>query len=710
MKSDLSRNTFFPEKHYVGVITKQGSVDVDANKNEQQAIDQHHREIVTKDIIGYCGAPETEAGFRISIEEDDDGNNKITITRGRYYVDGILCENEVDITYGKQPDLPNPEDLLQLLKENETNLGLFYLDVWSRHITAIDDPYIREVALNGVETANRLKTVWQVKFLPVKNSQDEFFNTVQRLLNQLKNEVEALSAQDRPTSIALGNLVELLKERIDNPISEISELREFVVGELKERLRRLQQSDLNLETAQAIYKELSQEVTDISRDKQTACCAQFDEWDALITASTGQLNARTQPVPQEDNPCLLPPEAGYLRLENQLYRVEIHQGGDLGIATFKWSMDNGSVVTAIEAINGQEITVQSTGLDSVLGFASNQWVEISDDSLELHGKPGELLQIDDVNPATRIITLKSTPTITFDPSQHPKLRRWDSNGALPVEIPASNDGWIPLEAGIEVKFSAGNYQTGDYWRIPARSATGTIEWSPNQTAHYNPTPQFPEGIKHHYCRLALATLNQDQGILELKDCRRIFPPLATSSIHIISINWRNDDVMAQEIFSDGLTIEFDAPLVPESINAATMIVTLEVPSRVARPNDGDEISTVSNLPDFIFAIDGTITVDNNIIRWFPIDSQLTGLFNTFGRPLGINGPFLVRVTLKGHKIWFGDSQRCYLDGQVFGKLGVRSDNNRSPRTELVFPSGNGCKASDFESWFYLQSRTELLAG
>jgi hypothetical protein len=40
-----------------------------------------------------------------------------------------------------------------------------YLDVWSRVVTAAEDPAIREVALNGPDTAARIQTVWQVKAL-----------------------------------------------------------------------------------------------------------------------------------------------------------------------------------------------------------------------------------------------------------------------------------------------------------------------------------------------------------------------------------------------------------------------------------------------------------------------------------------------------------------------------------------------------------------
>lgn len=64
-------------------------------------------------------------------------------------------------SYLTQPDLPNPPAL-------QTS-SLIYLDVWERLITYIEDDSIREVALNGPDTAARARVVWQVKALPGQN-------------------------------------------------------------------------------------------------------------------------------------------------------------------------------------------------------------------------------------------------------------------------------------------------------------------------------------------------------------------------------------------------------------------------------------------------------------------------------------------------------------------------------------------------------------
>jgi len=60
----------------------------------------------------------------------------------------------------------------------------------------------------------------------------------------------------------------------------------------------------------------------------------------------------------------------------------------------------------------------------------------------------------------------------------------------------------------------------------------------------------------------------------------------------------------------------------------------------------------------------------------------------------------VRVRLAGHKIWAaGTSPLIYLDGQAFGQEGSSTDGRQ--RIDLTLKSGNGTRASDFESWFYL---------
>src|SRR6266481_2947476 len=184
MKGDFSRDTFDSKKHYSRVLMQQGRVQTDADWNEQQAITVHREQTETRDVIGSCGTPLHDPGFHIVGSADDlyDEEKKLPgnqhppklqagdflISAGRFYVDGILCENEQIAPFTNQLDFPNVQNPLDLLKD--TKLGIVYLDVWQRHLTALNDDYIREKALGGPDTTTRAKAVWQVKVLPVKGA------------------------------------------------------------------------------------------------------------------------------------------------------------------------------------------------------------------------------------------------------------------------------------------------------------------------------------------------------------------------------------------------------------------------------------------------------------------------------------------------------------------------------------------------------------
>jgi photosystem II stability/assembly factor-like uncharacterized protein len=85
----------------------------------------------------------------------------VAISAGTFYVGGVLCENERPIRFLAQPDLPG------IAFPSSPGPHLFYLDVWQRHLTALERDELREVALGGPDTATRTQTVWQVRQLSV---------------------------------------------------------------------------------------------------------------------------------------------------------------------------------------------------------------------------------------------------------------------------------------------------------------------------------------------------------------------------------------------------------------------------------------------------------------------------------------------------------------------------------------------------------------
>ncbi|MCG8686829.1 MAG: DUF6519 domain-containing protein, partial [Desulfobacterales bacterium] len=434
MKGDFSRLTFDKTKHYRSTRLQQGRVSVDADWNEESDIANYRLDTETTDIIGCCGAPIYHSGFHIvtdttqltAEELDLDENDSpdpladpadFYISGGRIYVGGRLVENERIIAYTLQPELP------QLKPVVDPGVYLAYLDVWDRHITALEDPDIREVALGGPDTATRIKNTWQVKLLRIGDDDDS----------------DSL-----------------------NCLSEVK---------------------------------------------------------GLYTEPSGQLTARSEPDGTSSNPCIVAPAAGYRRLENQLYRIEVHQGGTRNAATFKWSRDNGSVVARWESQNGNDISVSSVGRDKVLQFKAGMWVELIDDERILLGQAGTLVRIEMVN--DRVLTLDTTTaTDTFDIADfgtNKKVRRWDSIEVLDP----SGSGWYDIEDGVQVKFSSGTYNVGDYWMIPARTNIGDILW-PKQGTTWQAVS--PHGTAHAICRLAIMTFDGTTWA-SIDDCRPIFVPL-----------------------------------------------------------------------------------------------------------------------------------------------------------------------------------------
>lgn len=259
---------------------------------------------------------------------------------------------------------------------------------------------------------------------------------------------------------------------------------------------------------------------------------QWPDWvKAWQDRSACHLKARLKPEQDSTDPCTIPPSSAYRSQENQLYRVEIHTGGNLenDQPSFKWSRDNGSIVAAWLGNNEDGGLIVS----NVRGFAVGQWIEITGEAEDLQGQPGELVKITRVEGDA--LYLESAPH--WDKDTPKKVRRWDQaetediqlqGGAVPIKEGTGEADWIDLEDGLQVQFQpGGNYRTGDYWLIPART-TGTIEWSNEVDAngHLIPVAQSPHSVDHHYAPLWIISVEAGGKVtVGVNDLRRMFKPL-----------------------------------------------------------------------------------------------------------------------------------------------------------------------------------------
>ena len=731
MKGDFTRTTFRADKHYRSVRMQQGRVQLDADWNEQGDIDAHRADTHAADVVGPSGGSFGAGGFAIAAsaaalpasQRDDAAPlppleaNDFLVSAGRYYVGGLACENERPVSYSQQPDLPKPIP-------PQPGKHLVYLDVWEQHVTAIEDPDIREVALGGPDTATRTKLVWQVRLFALPG-----------------NNAAAIEAR-----------------------------------------------------------------------------AAFASLTAL---KPGRLAARAQPTVASDEPCAITPGAGYRSLENQLYRVEIHRPGDLlGHATFKWSRDNGSVVTAWLGHSGNELRIESSGRDNTLAFQVGEWVELTDDSRELRGEPGILVKLTGV--ASQTLTLTTSELIDYlDFPRNPKVRRWNTvsaSGERLVEVPATNDGYLDIEDGVQVRFADGTYSTGDYWLIPARSALGTVEW-PKAPDDLLP----PHGPTHRYAPLAVVEYD-GSALTVLADLRSRFPattelaslfaiagngqqaapgqtlaqplivgvaggqwPVESATVRfevtagsgmldgsaqrrdlvtgpngLASCRWTlGSDLGPQEVtatlldsseapihlpvrfhatlgttsidaavrvkavtladgtaidndaeipghrLAEGLQVRCDGRVADASISESTVAVTLELPWPLTTPDQGLwGGSVVGYLP---ITLKSRTTAQPGFIEWVPRGPAgpwlETSLFEALEKA-GQDDPVLAWLRLQGNFIWSHADSSVLLDGEAFGRP---SGTTVLPQIGMTLPSGDGRRGGVFAMWFWLVDVTVTIS-
>jgi hypothetical protein len=438
MKGDFSRLTFDPTKQYTRVLMQQGRVQVDADWNEQTAILLHYLQTLAVDLIGPFGGPEGALGFEIKFVPASGGDAaNLEIGKGRYYVDGLLCENLADgVRYFGQPGFPRDP------KQDPLPAAPFlaYLDVWERHVTYLVDDHLREVALGGPDTATRAQVVWQVRVMAPPQDSRDFPQNAKDVDKRWPDWVEAWQPKER-----------------------------------------------------------------------------------------GRLKARAKADGDPTNPCLASPEASYRGAENQLYRVEIQDGerkdGKTTWLSFKWSRENGSVVFPVRELQGLVASLESLGRDAGCGLKRGDWVEIVDDDTEVGARSWSLLQVEEIKGLE--VTLKAaaddaSPTLPVYvegdvPKKHVLLRRWDHRASTPPKNgpkprgavlyvflndpdPKVEETWLTLEDGVQIQFQPGLHRAGDYWLIPARTATGDVEWPGTPQA---PEAVAPHGVEHHFAPLAL---------------------------------------------------------------------------------------------------------------------------------------------------------------------------------------------------------------
>lgn len=426
---------------------------------------------------------------------------------------------------------------------------------------------------------------------------------------------------------------------------------------------------------------------------------------------TGRLRAAETAAAQTDDDCLVPDGGGYRRLENQLYRVEVHEVAS-GKTTYKWSRDNASMASKVKSSDAGAaiLVVEDAGRDDVVGFAGAKYVELSDEVRTLHGQGGALFEVETVTGTS--VKVKNPDNLSLALGPNAILRRWDGVGELQPNAP------VELEDGVQVEFDGGSFEIGDHWLIPARTSTGKVEWPRDGVGDGIFEPRH--GTIHHYAALAVVSFDGSRFDTDVLDCRKPFPPLTAlpaggdePGIHVKGAFFesgdelRNDALVVPGALAKGLRIVCDERLFEGSVRNEhglpnpVCTLTAEVPwplrgeERQFWGVGGGEIVGFQPV-----TLAGEVVARENTVAWRPLGPTQTWLedrlLQMFEEMTGQHDPrVLVRLRLAGNFVWGPERDpRLYVDGDPFGIPG-------DGRIDLRFPSGDGRRGGDFQMWFWL---------
>lgn len=525
MRAEFSRMWFDrPDgrrKHYAAVLHQQGRVWLDADWNEEVLTRMRLAELATRDAVGPCGTPDPPGtGFQIAAGADGD----LKIAAGRYYADGILAELDKDTTLTGQHDLPDVgklflDELKKALADGESRSGLVYLEVWRRHVTHLEDPTIREVALGGPDTTTRLKTVAQVRVVPLPNALE--CPAAHEYLPE--DGGGTLTVAQKPTAAPPGDDCRLPDESnytgLENRLYrvEIHDPGE-VPGASALAGKVLLAGDLNfISTAIVLARALTAEEAGVVN---RAGAVTLGDDDQHVVVRVGRVADDGLTIPLKS-------------VLTGNFTVAKHAYVSAPAARFKWSRDNAGFAVRVTSMSADRktLTLESLGRDQATVLRAGDLVEVCDDASDLGPHRGHLtILADDPNPDDLTVPLdvalppefelERVTDSTLTSKRHLTLRRWDGSGVVGAKY--ETDGTTPdldLGDGVHVQFGGHDLRAGDYWQFAARSTDGTLE-------ALDEAP--PAGVVRARCPLAVVTWTGTDAAFKVevnKDCRTKFAPL-----------------------------------------------------------------------------------------------------------------------------------------------------------------------------------------
>jgi hypothetical protein len=504
-----------PTKAFSRVLMQQGRVQLDADWNEQAAIQLRLLRRLAADLGGQAWT--ANGGFIPLQIPDGPATDDVTFSPGDLYVDGILVETfATPVAVTLQPNAPNVLGVSPWTVDDAPFAVGQYLQLSDPGQPA--NPVICRIT--AVDYAAGQVSVDSTQGIAVADANIQAARLMTYKTQPGLLPPPALFAGEGPVELYLDVWERLVTSAEDDTIREVA----------------LGGPDTAARTKVVWQAKTVPAPQGVGRDQRPTSLTAAQLAQRFQPVNRGLLRARVQPGAASTDPCAVSPTSAYRGPENQLYRVEIHDGaGPAGAATFKWSRENGSVVfplsaAAIPGTGVLTVPLASLGRDDRFGLSEGDWVELQDDALALSSAAAiapapALSQVQSINRAMMQVTLSGVaPSTAFgsQPGLHPIMRRWDQQAGDPtaggvaltsggaIAIPAVPGQWIDLEDGVQILFEAvatATFRTGDYWLIPARVATGDVIWPQESDGNgeLKPVARPPDGIDHHYAPLAILT-------------------------------------------------------------------------------------------------------------------------------------------------------------------------------------------------------------
>ena len=426
---------------------------------------------------------------------------EIWITRGRCYVEGLLCENEQEVRFTEQPDAPG------LTLPRTEGLYKVYLDVWE----------------------------------PTKASPMPTMAHAQTVVAQVKMLLEAEAQRQRRAFKHKGQLT-AWRQAGQETISEDHHYRVEI-----HHSGGLYGTPL-IKAIEPTW-EVSRVVSVDPEKKQltlTSWKGHSGEWEA------GQYFEIFQVGSLAEEPGIL---GRATAVDHAARTIEMEAlVGEWGpsdgpwslrrIASFKWMRNKTAGISGlsfeVKAVEATDIVLKPYNDSEALPQVGD-WVEPCNTLMPIRsGLPlcrvtatavqadGSIrVSLDGLTAYSGIIS-NDVPALEKKPL-FLKCWRESRESNLPAQglIPLQK-GTRLLEEGIYISFEGdGSYLKGDYWELGVNAATQDIEW-PRQDS--GPLPQPPKGIIHHYAPLARLWFKEGTGFEVSEDLRKVFVPLTAPAL------------------------------------------------------------------------------------------------------------------------------------------------------------------------------------